>query len=411
MRIRRGAATVMLAGALVVGATAAASPGPVPEGAVRWTPVLEGEATGVELIGGRLRLAASAAPGAATEAGSEGTVHQDAPVGMLILPARPVAPPMNRVDAALDPADAAGVAVDVRGKRSNGKWTEWETVEPPSDAAGPATATLDAPAVQVQARIVFTPKARPGTEVRGLTLTAHPARDPDTDAEEAPVVSHRVFATREGLVGGTTANGHVITKKDLFVALPSRRALSPRDGSDYSVKVCAPSGRCAYAPVWDVGPWNTRDDYWSPPKERQEWRDLPQGVPQAQAAKQDGHNGGKDQFGRTVLNPAGIDLADALFFDVLLLKNNEWLTVDYLWTGRTELATVKAEGGVEVRAEPNGKAKVVALAADRAGVPLQCATNARDGRWLRIGAGQFLPAAAVPQPGSLPTCAGTTDPS
>jgi hypothetical protein len=402
MRMTRGAVTAVLAGALVVGTTAAASPEPSPDGAVRWTQALEGETAGVELTGGTLRLAAPAPGGATTEGGSEGEVHEDAPLGILTLPARRLATPVNRVDAVLDPA-AGGVSVDVRGKRPNGKWTEWVTAEPPSAGGGPASAALLAPAAQVQARIVFTRDAAPGTEVRGLTLTAHPTRDAAAP-EEAPAVSYRVFATREGLVGGKTANGHVITEKDLFVALPSRRALSPRDSSDYSVKVCAPTGRCAYAPVWDVGPWNTRDDYWSPSDERQQWHDLPRGVPQAQAAKQDGHNDGKDQYGRTVLNPAGIDLADGLFLDGLALKNNEWVTVDYLWTGRTELAAVQAEGGVEVREAPNGKAKVVALAADRAGVPLQCATNARDGRWLRIGAGQFLPASAVPEPGRLPVC-------
>jgi hypothetical protein len=402
MRMARGAATAVLAGAIVVGTTAAAAPEPAPDGAVRWAQALEGEAVGVELAGGTLRLAAPPSGGTTTEGGSEGEVHEDAPRGMLTMPAHRLDAPVKRVDAVVDPA-GDGVSVDVRGKRPNGKWTEWVTAEP-SSAGGPVSAALPAPAAQVQARIVFTRDAAPGTEVRGLTLTAHPTRDAVAPAEEAPAVSYRVFATREGLVGGTTANGHVITEKDLFVALPSRRALSPQDSSDYSVKVCAPTGRCAYAPVWDVGPWNTRDDYWSPKDDRQEWHDLPRGVPQAQAARQDGHNDGKDQYGRTVLNPAGIDLADGLFLDALALKNNEWVTVDYLWTGRTELAAVRADGAVEVREAPNGKAKIVALAADRAGVPLQCATSARDGRWLRIGDSQFLPAAAVPEPGRLPAC-------
>jgi hypothetical protein len=75
--------------------------------------------------------------------------------------------------------------------------------------------------------------------------------------------TYRVFATREGLVGRTTANGHVITPRDHFVALPSRRALSPRGSNQFSVRVCADNGRCETAPVWDVGPWNTRDDYWN----------------------------------------------------------------------------------------------------------------------------------------------------
>jgi hypothetical protein len=156
-------------------------------------------------------------------------------------------------------------------------------------------------------------------------------------ARKGPILSaspltYRVFATREGLVGGTTANGHVIVPRDHFVALPSRRALSPRGTGTYSVKVCADNGRCETAPVWDVGPWNTRDDYWNPPAIRENWKDLPQGTPEAQAAYQNGYNGGKDQYGRRVTNPAGIDLADGTFWDGLGLTGNTWVTVTYLWT-------------------------------------------------------------------------------
>ena len=153
----------------------------------------------------------------------------------------------------------------------------------------------------------------------------------------------KVFATREGLVGGTTANGHVIAPRDHFVALPSRRGLSPRNTGDYTVKVCAPNGRCAWSPVWDVGPWNTTDDYWNPAATRQSWKDLPQGTPEAQAAFQQRYNGGKDGFGRTVANPAGIDLADGTFYDDLALRDNSWVTVTYLWTGHRSLRAREAD--------------------------------------------------------------------
>jgi hypothetical protein len=169
------------------------------------------------------------------------------------------------------------------------------------------------------------------------------------------------------------------------------------------VKVCAPTGRCAFAPVWDVGPWNTRDDYWNPPDRRQEWRDLPQGRPEAQAAKEDGYNDGKDQFGRTVRNPAGIDLADGLFWDALGLTDNAWVTVDYLWTSDSPLGTVHADGRVDLRDAPDATARVVGVAADRAAVPLQCVS----GGWLRVGTGQFLPTSAVPHeqwPQALSAC-------
>jgi hypothetical protein len=147
-------------------------------------------------------------------------------------------------------------------------------------------------------------------------------------ASGAPTAT--IFATREGLVGGTTANGHIITQRDRFVALPSRRALARKDSYDFQVRVTY-NGRSVTAPVWDVGPWNTRDDYWSPSSVREMWRDLPQFEPEAQAAYFRGYNNGKDQYGRSVPNPAGIDLADGTFWDDLRMINNGWVTVEYLW--------------------------------------------------------------------------------
>src|SRR4051812_7818514 len=46
-----------------------------------------------------------------------------------------------------------------------------------------------------------------------------------------------LMATRVGMVGRTTANGHVITERDHFVALPSRRALSSLGGMEYVVQL------------------------------------------------------------------------------------------------------------------------------------------------------------------------------
>ena len=89
-----------------------------------------------------------------------------------------------------------------------------------------------------------------------------------------------------------------------------------------------------------------------PDEARENWRDLPRGLPQAQAAKAKGYNGGKDQFGRIVLNPAGIDLADGLFWDALGLTDNAWVTVDYLWTGDSPLGTVRAASRSTCAARP-----------------------------------------------------------
>jgi hypothetical protein len=105
---------------------------------------------------------------------------------------------------------------------------------------------------------------------------------------------YTVYATREGSVGGTTANGHVIVSHDHFVALPSTKVLCSNGGHEYEVKVTY-NGKSVIAPVWDVGPWNTRDNYWDISAQREMWQDLPQGKPEAQAAYQDVYNGGFDE--------------------------------------------------------------------------------------------------------------------
>jgi hypothetical protein len=418
-RIGRSAVAVALTGALVAGAaaaapTASAAPGPAP-GVTRWSPALtDGDAVGVQVADGVVRLAPERALSTFAERSPDGHGESDAP-GLLTLPARRLPAPVDRVEATVDltaPDPDSTVSVDVRGLQQNGTWSEWQSAEAAPGPAATATdrplsVVLPAPATQVQARLVLAPPDAGTAEpdVGGLTLAAYPAA-PSVRAQAPRTPLHyRIFATREGLVGRTTANGHKIAARDLFVALPSRRALSPRNTSDYAVKACAANGRCAFAPVWDVGPWNTRDDYWNPKNRRQSWRDLPQGMPEAQAAKAKGYNKGKDQFGRKVRNQAGIDLSDGLFRDALGLKDNAWVTVDFLWTGDSPLAAVRVDGRVDLRGAPDPKARVVGLVADRAAVPVQCVT----GTWLRIGSGQFLPAGSVPRaqwPPRLPTCDG-----
>ena len=144
------------------------------------------------------------------------------------------------------------------------------------------------------------------------------------------VEAGKIFATREGLVGRTTANGHVIRADDRFVALPSRRALNERGHRTFLVRV-AYGSRSATVPVWDIGPWNIKDDYWNASSERETFRSLRRGVPEAQAAYLDGFNGGRDGFGRKVMNPAGIDLSDAVFWRDLRMQDNDWIAVEYLW--------------------------------------------------------------------------------
>ena len=137
---------------------------------------------------------------------------------------------------------------------------------------------------------------------------------------------------------------------------------------------------------------------------RQEWHDLPQGRPASQAAYQDGYNEGKDQFGRRVANPAGIDLADGTFWDGLKLKNNAWVTVTYQWTGAHPAGYVNTPGDtLNVRTAPNSLAPIVGLAGHRAQVRVECAaageqvtgTQGTTSTWYRLAPDMYVSAAYV----------------
>jgi hypothetical protein len=137
----------------------------------------------------------------------------------------------------------------------------------------------------------------------------------------APTV--RLWATREGLVGRTTASGHLIEPNDHFVALPSRRAVG-------QVVVVSYKGKKVTAPVLDVGPWNRNDAWWEAGATRGQFPDLPRFVPEVWAAWDSGYNGGHDGTGRWVAFPAMIDLADGVFGD-LGMTRSDWVDVTLTW--------------------------------------------------------------------------------
>jgi hypothetical protein len=140
-----------------------------------------------------------------------------------------------------------------------------------------------------------------------------------------------VYATQEGLIGKQTYNGHVIQAGDNFVALPSYRAQCSLNGHEFQVQVTY-KNKTIVAPVWDAGPYNERDDYWDPNIIRDLYSDLPFGVPEAQAAFQNGYNGKRGSH-QVVASPAGIDLGPATATALGLKKlESQWMTVTYLWT-------------------------------------------------------------------------------
>jgi hypothetical protein len=364
--------------------------------------------------------AADLAQGRAVHASTAGGVlRASAPIALLTLPAHVLPEPVGRVAARLSASVPAGAAVRLllRGRLPDGRWTPWQTLDPAGHARLPGPARL------VQVRLLLTGIGGARAEVSGLSLHAEPATELRA-ASPAAAAAYRVYATREGLVASDTANGHTIGKHDRFVSLPSWRSLADDEGGEYTVQVCSTAGRCAWAPVWDVGPWNTRDDYWSP--DREQFPELPKGLPEAQAAFQDGHNDGEDGSGREVTNPAGIDLSDGVYQD-LGLTGTPLVSVRYLWTGPRPLSIVRAgrhhappeanqlasfairhtDGqrpsddapgedddtqAVTVRTAPSDAAPAAGVAADHAGVPVEC--SAGNG-WLRIGPQAWVPADAV----------------
>jgi hypothetical protein len=121
----------------------------------------------------------------------------------------------------------------------------------------------------------------------------------------APSPWQRVYATREGLIGKRTATGHLIGAESLFVALPHPGAL----GKHVEIRH---GTRAIVAPVLDVGPWNTDDDYWM-------------------SGRRPAAERGQGRY-RTPTNPAGIDLADAVF-QALGLRDNDWVEWRFVHRG------------------------------------------------------------------------------
>jgi hypothetical protein len=130
----------------------------------------------------------------------------------------------------------------------------------------------------------------------------------------------KVFATQyHGYTRFEVALPHKILKENYL------------DGNPFRVRVRR-GDRHVRAPVREVGPWNIRDNYWQSRRYRDMWDDLPQCKPEAQAAYFNNYNRGKDQFGREVLNPAGVDLTPRVARRLGLDRyQNAWVYVRYPW--------------------------------------------------------------------------------
>lgn len=171
--------------------------------------------------------------------------------------------------------------------------------------------------------------------------------------------TYRVFATTYAPHTQGSVEVAVPDKCAKFAALRNSGALLSQGcpagyslGLDYRVVITRDSGQSAVFPVREVGPWNQDDNYWGggpgSARPRRLFTDLPRGLPEAQAAFSNGYNpvqncknldgspsgrtAGADQFGRCVLNPAGVDLSYAAAAQLGMNPgDNQFVTVSFLW--------------------------------------------------------------------------------
>lgn len=222
-------------------------------------------------------------------------------------------------------AENSALEVDVRGSNAAQDWMAWEI-----NVASNTVVDFPIAVSRVQYRIRLLGSSTSGPVLRFIKLEPLPSPIRYQAQGSGTAPTFRVWATREGMVGYRTANGHVIRPRDRFVALPSWRNLSSKNGREYQVRITY-KGRSAVAPVFDVGPWNAHDDYWNTNRER--YQDLRRGWPQDHAAYFEGYRGGLAEKG-PVTFPTAIDVGDGTWWDDLQITSGRvQVDVTFLWLG------------------------------------------------------------------------------
>lgn len=248
--------------------------------------------------------------------------------GFYISPIQPVLSPTTQFVVSYDATipNQSKLHLDVRGSYDGTRWTAWETRVASGD-----TVAFRRTVQHVQYRARLLGSATTGPTLHTVDIQARPGTatyQAFQQPEEAIVApTYKVFATREGLVGGRTANGYIIEPDAWFVSLPSWRSLNTYGSYDYQVRITH-GDRSVVAPVWDVGPWNAHDDYWNVHRER--YQDLRRGWPEDHAAYFDGYNGGYAEKGY-VHSPTAIDIGDGAWWALGLPDGRFEVEVTFLW--------------------------------------------------------------------------------
>src|SRR5207248_2168226 len=129
-------------------------------------------------------------------------------------------------EATVSGASDTDVQVEARSSPDLARWSPWTTV--PLGGEG-----ISVPAgsyLQYRIDLSAGQGEKPLVEAIRFEVASSGALMVEASADNPTV---RLFATREGLTGKKTANGHTVVERDHFVALPSRRVLNSDGGNDY----------------------------------------------------------------------------------------------------------------------------------------------------------------------------------
>jgi hypothetical protein len=164
----------------------------------------------------------------------------------------------------------------------------------------------------------------------GQEVQAASAEDPTTDSTRTYTASSYYRHGKRCFVFATQYNGN--TRRE--VALPHRKLKFGRQPRVH-IRRGNGAGRVVRPRVKEVGPWNTYDNYWARRKHRTMYKRAGRCNPEAQEAYYHNFNRGKDEFGREVLNPAGVDVTRSVARNMGLKRyQNAWVYVRFPWIHR-----------------------------------------------------------------------------
>jgi uncharacterized protein with LGFP repeats len=169
---------------------------------------------------------------------------------------------------------------------------------------------------------------------RDMAVQAALSLDSPTTAGAGP---YQIYATQYfSNFGSASVEVAVPDKYVKFASLGWEYHSGYPQGGNYSVNLGYNGHRLDGVRVKDVGPWNIDDNYWNSggSRPRRLFQSLSTGLPESQAAYYNDFNGGLDQFGRVVTNPAGIDLSPQAGVQLGLgYLVSGWVTVSFNWEG------------------------------------------------------------------------------